>query len=258
MDIAPTLPLSEIRLRSPLERPALIRDFMVYEGHMQNVYPKLGREIPGEWYNFPSYYKGNPSSVSGPGDTVNLPRYAELLDYECELACVVRKPALNVLSRDAEKHIAGYMLYNDLSARGYQSREMTIGLGPAKGKDFLGGHVLGPILVTPDEISDIYNQTVEISINDTLISRCSTRGMRWNFADLIAYASYDEYVAAGEVFGSGTLTGGSGIESGRMLREGDRIKIYSHNLGALTTYIGPRIDQPNDVPHPEGVRSLLG
>ncbi|TBL79073.1 fumarylacetoacetate hydrolase family protein [Paenibacillus thalictri] len=222
-----------VAIRSPIPRPPLLRDFMAFEEHLQNIYPKLGRSIPPEWYNLPVYYKGNPGSTGGDGDDIRIPSYEQELDYEFEMAFVIGVGGADIRPEDAFKHIYGYMIYNDFSARSIQEREMTVGLGPAKGKDFQRGHVLGPYLVTADEISDVYNLTMTARVNGKEICRTNTRTIHWKFEDMIAHASRDEELVPGEVFGTGTVGNGSGKELGKLLKAGDVIELTVEGLGTL-------------------------
>lgn len=222
-----------VTLRSPIPRPPLLRDFMAFEEHLQNIYPKLGRSIPPEWYNMPVYYKGNPGSIGGHDDDIRIPSYEQELDYEFELAFVIGKGGSDIQPKDAFEHIYGFMIYNDFSARSIQEREMSVGLGPAKGKDFNRGHVLGPCLVTADEIPDIYNLAMVARINGEECCLNNTNTIHWKFEDMIAHASRDEYLYPGEIFGTGTVGNGSGKESGRMLQAGDVIELSVEGLGLL-------------------------
>lgn len=86
----------------------------------------------------------------------------------------------------ATDHVYGYMIYNDFSARHMQSHEMSVGLGPAKDRDFENGHVLGPYLVTKDEIGDPYNLRMISRINGEPRCEDSSRSMHWKFEDMIA------------------------------------------------------------------------
>jgi 2-keto-4-pentenoate hydratase/2-oxohepta-3-ene-1,7-dioic acid hydratase in catechol pathway len=80
----------------PVPRPPLLRDFMGFETHQRNIYPKLGREIPPEWYKIPVYYKGNAGSLGTHGDDIAIPSYATALDIEFELAMVVGRGGINI------------------------------------------------------------------------------------------------------------------------------------------------------------------
>ncbi len=223
-----------LRLRPPVPRPPMLRDFMGFEQHLRNIYPKLGREIPPEWYKLPVYYKGNPGSVATHGDEIAIPSYGgDMLDIEFELALVVGRGGRDIPAARAREHIFGYMIYNDFSERTIQAREMSVGLGPAKGKDFAGGHVLGPALVTVDEIPDIYNLRMVARVNGDVWCDTSSGTIHWRFEQMIAHVSTDEELRPGEVLGSGTVGGGSGTERGTLLRRGDVVELEVERLGIL-------------------------
>ena len=226
-----------VKLLAPIPRPPLIRDFMAFETHLKNIYPKLGRDIPPEWYNLPVYYKGNPSAVGADGDAITMPVYATNMDLEFEFAAVIGKGGTNIAREDAMSHIFGYMIYNDFSAREIQQREMSVGLGPAKGKDFERGHVFGPWLVTADEIPDVYNLRMTATVAGHPWCDTSTSTMHWRFDHMIAHASTNERLVPGEIFGSGTVGGGSAAEMGKTLARGDETVLTMDLLGTLTNRI---------------------
>ncbi|MGN6100944.1 MAG: fumarylacetoacetate hydrolase family protein [Devosia sp.] len=228
----------EVKLLSPLPRPPLIRDFMAFETHLRNIYPKLGREIPPAWYELPVYYKGNPSAVGADGEVVAMPSYAERLDFEFEFAAVIGRGGANIPAERALSHVYGYMIYNDFSARDIQQKEMSVGLGPAKGKDFSRAHVFGPWLVTADEIPDVYALAMSATVNGKPWTDSSTATMHWRFEEMIAHASRDEELVPGEIFGSGTVGGGSAMEMGSFLTHGDRVALTVERLGTLTNTVG--------------------
>ena len=227
-----------VKLLAPVPRPPLIRDFMAFEQHLKNIYPKLGREIPPQWYELPVYYKGNPSAVGADGDVVPMPSYATNMDFEFEFAAVIGRGGSDIKREDAASHIYGYMIYNDFSAREIQQREMSVGLGPAKGKDFQKGHVFGPWLVTADEIPDIYALRMQATVNGQPWCDTSTSTMHWRFDQMIAHASMNEMLVAGEIFGSGTVGGGSAAEVGKSLAKGDKVVLTVDRLGTLSNAIG--------------------
>jgi 2-keto-4-pentenoate hydratase/2-oxohepta-3-ene-1,7-dioic acid hydratase in catechol pathway len=232
--IAVRTPASGLRLLSPVPRPPLLRDFMGFEQHLRNIFPKLGREIPPEWFKLPVYYKGNPGSIAAHEDDIAMPSYApEALDIEFELALVIGRGGSDIPVDRAREHIFGYMVYNDFSERTIQAREMSVGLGPAKGKDFRGGHVLGPTLVTTDEIPDVYDLRMVARVNGEVWCEAHSGTIHWTFEQMIAHASRDEYLRPGEVFGSGTVGGGSGAERGTLLRRGDVVELEVERLGTL-------------------------
>lgn len=226
-----------VRLLAPIPRPPLIRDFMAFEQHLKNIYPKLGREIPSQWYELPVYYKGNPSATGAHKDGIPMPSYATTMDFEFEFAAVIGRGGTNISRADAPGHIFGFMLYNDFSAREIQQREMAVGLGPAKGKDFEHGHVFGPWLVTADEIPDVYALDMKAEVNGQSWCETSTATMHWRFDQMIAHASMNERLVPGEIFGSGTAGGGSAAEVGKSLGRGDEVTLRIDGLGVLSNRI---------------------
>ncbi|HEY5223805.1 MAG TPA: fumarylacetoacetate hydrolase family protein [Microbacteriaceae bacterium] len=213
--------------------PPLLRDFMAFEKHLLNVFPKLGREIPDEWYRRPVYYKGNPSAIGAHEQDVAIPSYAERLDLEFEFAAIIGRAGVDIAEEDALAHVFGYTVYDDFSAREIQSAEMTVGLGPAKGKDFIAAHVLGPVVVTADELGDPYALGMTAFINGEQWTNGSSSDMHWRFEQMIAYASRDELVRVGEVFGSGTVGDGSGAEQGKWLEADDVVELTVESIGTL-------------------------
>ena len=134
---------------------------------------------------------------------------------------------------EARAHIFGYLIFNDVSARDIQMREMQGQLGPTKGKDFDTGNILGPWLVTADEVPDPYNLTMVARVNGEEWSRGNSATMHHKFEDMIAYASADETLHAGEFLGSGTVGNGCGLEQGRFLKPNDVVELEIDGLGLL-------------------------
>ncbi len=151
--IGPRTPVAgDFRLLAPL-RPRSLRDFLAFEGHMKAALTRLGRAIPPEWYDVPAYYKGMPDTVIGPGDEIPWPAWTDHLDHELELAAVIGPAPVRDLTPEAARSaIFGWTIWNDMSARDVQARELPIGMGPGKAKDWDGSNVLGPCIVTADEL----------------------------------------------------------------------------------------------------------
>jgi 2-keto-4-pentenoate hydratase/2-oxohepta-3-ene-1,7-dioic acid hydratase in catechol pathway len=233
--------LADVHRLPAVPEPALIRDFMAFEQHLLNIFPKLGREIPPVWYEIPVYYKGNPAAVGAHLQPIVIPEYAgDELDFEFEIAAVIGRGGRDIGEDTALEHVYGYTIYDDFSARAMQSREMSVGLGPAKGKDFDGAHVLGPVLVTADEIPDPYALAMTATVNDELWTTGSTGAMHWRFEQMIAHASRGETLRPAEVFGSGTVGGGSAAEVGRTLHAGDIVELTVDRLGTLRNTVVDR------------------
>jgi fumarylacetoacetate (FAA) hydrolase len=220
--------LDGVTLRAPVPAPPAVRDFYAYEGHVRAGFARRGvGAIPDAWYEAPVFYFSNPASVRGPGEPVRRPEGCEQLDFELEIAAII----------DGAGEIAGFTLMNDWSARDIQRREMTVGLGPAKGKDFATS--LGPFLVTPDELPfDGGRLTLEaiVSVNGAELSRCQASEMHFSWPELVAQAARATRLRAGDVLGSGTLAGGCLLElGGRWIEPGDEVVLSAPVLGELRT-----------------------
>lgn len=223
---------SDVRLLPPLPRPCTVRDFIAFEEHIRTASARMGHEMNPVWYELPVYYKGNPNTFVGPDADVVWPRYTERLDYELELGLVIGKQGKDISKEDAPAYIAGYTIFNDFSARDIQGREMSVLLGPAKGKDFDTGNAMGPCLVTPDEF-DPRDARMIARINGEVWSDGNVGSMHWTFADLIAHVSMSETIYPGDFFGSGTVGGGCGVELGRWLQPGDLVELEVEGIGLL-------------------------
>jgi 2-keto-4-pentenoate hydratase/2-oxohepta-3-ene-1,7-dioic acid hydratase in catechol pathway len=104
-------------------------------------------------------------------------------------------------------------------------------LGPAKGKSFDGGNVLGPSIVTPDEIGDPYRLKMEARVNGEVRSQGTTEGMLFSFEQIIARISQDETLMRGESIGSGTVGNECGLELGWFLEHGDCAELEVERSG---------------------------
>jgi len=224
------------QLRAPL-RPPSMRDFLAFEGHLKNAFKNLGREIPAEWYEVPAFYRSMGSTVIGPEEVLPWPSFTRQLDHELELAAVMGGPARNILPANSLDFVFGFTIWNDMSARDVQRRELPIGMGPAKAKEWDGSNVLGPCIVTTDEI-DPDNVELEVRVNGERWGGDNTSAMHHRFADLIAYAARDQTLYPGEVLGSGTATGGSGLELDRWIQPGDLIEMSAAGIGVLRNRVG--------------------
>ncbi len=231
-------PVGSAQLLAPL-RPRSMRDFLTFEGHLHNALTRLGRPIPNEWYEVPAYYKGMPDTVIGPDEEIPWPAYTQRLDHELELAAIIGRRGKNISKENALDYVFGYTIWNDVSARDVQARELPIGMGPAKAKDWDGSNVLGPCIVTADEL-DPANVRMVVRVNGEVWGEDTSAHMHHTFADLIHYASQAQTLYPGDVFGSGTAAGGSGLELDRFLKEGDIIEMEIENIGILRNRIGQK------------------
>ncbi len=226
---------AKVRLKAPLPRPRSLRDFFAFEDHAKAGAKRRNEPMQKEWYDQPVFYKGNPRSIYGPGDAIPWPAFTRKLDFEFEIAAVIGAPGRDIPVAEASRHVAGYIVMNDCSARDIQRNEMACRMGPAKGKDF--ATVLGPWLVTADEWNGRIPE-LKVRVNGKEWSR--SRGVQpyWKFATMISHASQGEDLLPGDLLGSGTYFTGCGLDMGRWLKPGDRIELDAGPLGTLKNVVG--------------------
>lgn len=247
------IPHTEVSLCAPLPQPASIRDFYAFEQHVTAARAKRGLPMIPEWYDMPVFYFTNHKAVIGPDDHVMRPRRCERLDFELEMACVIGKAGRDIPLADAHEYIFGYTIMNDWSARDIQAKEVKVGLGPAKGKDFATS--LGPYIVTKDELDCyrlpmgscglVYDLEMTAEINGIRVSCGNFRDIYYTFEEMIQRASEDATLFAGDVIGSGTVGSGCLLELGedvhRWLEPGDEVMLEITGIGRLRNkIIGPR------------------
>ena len=243
---------------APIPEPRQMRDGMSFPLHIlqaprgqlklaaraKNDMAELARidaeplgELPEIYRKQPIYYITNRFSVRGTNTTVKWPRYSEVMDYECEYGIVTKNKGANISAAKAKDHIFGYTIFNDFSARDAQRIEMEGRLGPAKGKSFDGGNVMGPWIVTPDEMGDPYHLKMEVRVNGKMRSQGVSDGMLFSFEEIIAHVTKDETLMPGEFIGSGTVGNGCGLELGWYLEHGDSIELDVEKIGILTNRV---------------------
>jgi 2-keto-4-pentenoate hydratase/2-oxohepta-3-ene-1,7-dioic acid hydratase in catechol pathway len=215
----------------PDGRPPSIRDFMAFEEHVKNARARSGRDVPAAWYEAPAFYFSNPGAVYRDGEEIPMPADTVALDYELELACVI----------GADGRPEGFTVMNDFSARDLQAREMQVGLGPAKGKDF--ATALGPVLVSADELPADLDMRALARVNGELRTDSRTGGMHFSWEELLeAAARNTPGLLPGEVIGSGTVGRGCILEHGdeRWLAPGDVIELEIEGIGVLRNGVRPK------------------
>jgi fumarylacetoacetate (FAA) hydrolase len=241
-----SLSLDEVQFLSPL-KPNTLRDGYAFEQHVKTANKNRGRDVPEEWYQFPVFYFTNPNTAFGHDDTIPYPPYTNAMDYELEIAAIIGKGGMNIKPEDAPKHIFGYTIFNDWSARDVQRKEMTVGLGPAKGKDFASA--FGPVIVTREALADkatgrpgVYDLEMVARVNGKELSRGNFKDMHWSFGDIIARASDSTMLYPGDVIGSGTVGTGCLLEltkfQGPWLNHGDVVELEVERIGVLRNVVG--------------------
>ena len=228
------LPLDGVRLLAPVPNPGKIVGIGYnYRGHQVIDDPE-----------YPDVFAKTGNTIVGPGAPILRPLASDEVDYEAELAVVVGSPTHEVSQAEALGHVAGYAVFNDVSARDWQRH----GSQWVPGKSFDTFGPLGPALVTSDEVPDPQDLTVELAVNGEVTLRSTTAVMVFGVARLVSYLSQVMTLLPGDVIATGTpqklpevLARGE-----RFLQPGDVVAITIGHLGTLTN---PVADSPSRIEH---------
>lgn len=244
---------------APVPHPTSCRDGYAFRQHVAAARRNRKVDMIKEFDQYPIFYFTNHNAVQGPGEVRVMPDHLHKLDFELEAAVVIGKKGRNIKASEADAYIAGYLIMNDLSARTLQMEEMVLNLGPAKGKDF--STVIGPMLVTPDELEpyrvpakenhtgNSYKLDMKCWVNGKLVSEGNMADMDWTFAEIIERCAYGVDVLPGDVIGSGTVGTGCFLELNgtglfhdpnyqpQWLQPGDVVEMEITGLGHLSNTI---------------------
>ncbi|MGX5652204.1 fumarylacetoacetate hydrolase family protein [Hydrogenophaga borbori] len=251
---ADVFPLDVVQVRPPIPRPPSIRDFSSFLEHIREGMKNIGGKFTDNWFEAPVFYFTSPNNLVGHGQTVTVPGDTQQMDYELEVCAIIGLGGTDIDVADAEKHIAGYTIFNDWSARDLQAAEMRrLPVGPGKGKDAANG--LGPYLVTPDELEDRrkergFDLQMTATVNGKPYSRGNWASLHWSFAEMISFASRSSPLVPGDVIAAGTvgtgcileLAGTHGGDRYPWLKEGDTVELEIERLGKLVNKVtwGPK------------------
>lgn len=222
VDEDPDLELEDAHIGSPVGRPGkVIAAPLNYENHIEEAIADTDLDID-EWFSIKDrgYFLKAASSVVGPDDGVELPFTDERFDHEIELAFVMGDDAKDITSEEAWDRIFGFTILLDISKRGEQDRSNR--------KSYDTFTVVGPCVVTPDEIDDPQDLLMELRVNGETKQHDSTADMVYTCADIVQYASIGMTIETGDVITTGTPEGVSPIA------DGDRIEAQIEDIGAMT------------------------
>lgn len=217
----PKLPV-ETRLGSPIARPSKIVCIgLNYADHAKET----GAAMPPE----PVIFMKSTTALTGPFDNITIPKNSVKTDWEVELAVVIGKKASYIEEADALEYVAGYVLHNDVSEREFQmERNGTWDKG--KGCDTFAP--LGPFLATPDEIGDVDNLRLWLTLNGKIMQDGNTSNFIFNVSFVIAYVSQFMTLLPGDVISTGTPAGvGLGFKPPIYLNDGDVVELGIDGLG---------------------------
>lgn len=253
------VPIEEAMVLAPVPFPNSCRDGYAFRQHVAAARRNRKVDMIAEFDQYPIFYFTNHHSIQGPGEIMCMPDHFEKLDFELEAAIVIGKGGRNITAEEADDHIAGLMILNDMSARRLQMEEMLLNLGPAKGKDFCT--VIGPWLVTLDELAPFevpckpnhvgknWNLSMKCWVNGVQVSEGNVADMDWTFAEIVERCAYGVNLYPGDVIGSGTVGTGCFLElngTGKLndpnyqeqwLQDGDVVEMEIEGLGRLSNTI---------------------
>lgn len=253
------LPMQQACLLAPVTQAISCRDGYAFRQHVAAARRNRGVPMIPEFDMYPIFYFTNHNAIQGPGVIECMPDHFQKLDFELEVAIVVCKKGRNITAAEADNYIGGFMIMNDMSARTLQMEEMLLNLGPAKGKDF--STVIGPMLVTPDELEvfkvpckpnhtgNAYNLEMKCMVNGIQVSQGNVSDMDWTFAEILERCAYGTDILPGDVIGSGTVGTGCFLElngtgllndkdyKAQWLQDGDVVEMEIDMLGKLSNTI---------------------
>lgn len=257
-NVPPHYSLEDVKLLAPLPNPRSFRDYVAFEQHMLNASLTFGYKVSEAWYEMPIFYFTNHQAIYGPEDTIKRPEKETKLDIELEMVAIIGKKGSDIKVENADEYIFGYTVFNDWTARAIQKREMTVPLGPHKGKDF--ANAIGPCIITKDEMeqyrctisreshpahlampNQIYGRfdvKMTAKINEEMICEGNYKTVYWTFPQMIERASENNVTLfPGDLLGSGTVGWGSLIENDfaihRPLEPGDIVALEIEGIGIL-------------------------
>ena len=232
----------EVRWLAPVPRPPMIRDGILLLDHyrvgMERLFKIAERDrMPEAARSMPIFWKPSRTAVAGHREPVRWPKYSQKLDYEFELGVYIGRRGSDIPAAQAMAHVAGYTIFNDLGLRDVQPAELSLRMGPAKAKDFATSKIMGPCLVTADELPNADNLRMVTRVNGEVWFDGRIAGWAFTFAELIAYVSRDEVINVGDFFGSGPPAYSVGFELDRWIRPGDLVECEIEGIGTLANRI---------------------
>ncbi len=216
-------PLEDVKFKAPITHPEKIMCVgLNYLDHAKEG----GHEIP----KYPTIFAKYRNVVNGPYDPIVIPWVTDQVDWEGEFAFVIGKTGKYISIDDAFDYIAGYLAFNDVSARDYQLRvsQWTIG------KTFDTFGPMGPALVTTDEIQDPGNLNIRTLVDGDVVQESNTQHLIFNVPYLVSFLSEVMTLKPGDVISTGTPAGvGHAREPRRYLRHGNVVRVEIEGIGAL-------------------------
>ncbi len=235
------LELDSVTVLPPIARPTKI---ICMGGNFSDHLQEGSASLPP----FPISFLKSPTALVGHKAPVIYPQKVKLLDYEVELATVISSRCEDVSKKDALDYVAGFSVFNDISARDIQFAEMKRGFCNM-GKNFATFAPMGPVLVTPDQAGDPDALGMELRVNGQVRQSSSTKNMVFKVRELVEFFSAMT-LEPGDIISSGTPSGVAIYrkpdKTPYLLKPGDMIESRIENLGRLQNTVaqGSRVQTP--------------
>jgi 2-keto-4-pentenoate hydratase/2-oxohepta-3-ene-1,7-dioic acid hydratase in catechol pathway len=233
------LPLADLRLGPALPRPPKI---LLLAGNYQSHITESGAKPLDKAAITPRFFLKPGTSVIGTGDPIQIPSVSETIDYEIEIAAVIGTPGRQIAVEDAEDYVFGYVIFNDISARHLKGLEHRSHRNGDEFFDWLVGKwcdtfsVIGPYLVTADEIPDVTTLEMSLKVNGELRQHSSAGEMIFTVPEAISWISQFITLEPGDLICMGT-PGGVGETTQTYLRPGDVVEASIEQLGTLVNRV---------------------
>jgi 2-keto-4-pentenoate hydratase/2-oxohepta-3-ene-1,7-dioic acid hydratase in catechol pathway len=240
------IPLDSAKILAPIPRPGKILALAGnYVEHIKEAGLKLGLSDSPRLTTVPRPFIMPATAVANPGDEIPWPVYSETIDYELELAVVVGQKVKAVPPEKAPEVIAGYTIVNDVSARTVTFKKNRAARPWDEFYDWLNGKwadgfcPMGPYLLTANEIEDVQNLDMKLTVNGQVRQKANTSQMIHTVAQIVSFLSNLMTLEPGDIIATGTPSG-VGLATGNYLKAGDRIEATIDKLGTLTNILGPK------------------
>lgn len=223
--------LADVQLLAPVVPPVVYNAAANYTDHQKEM-AKDGKALVKEDTHPYFFLKAGPHCIIGPGADIRLPGTSDFIDWEAELAVVIGKPARNVKAVDALDYVAGYSIFNDLSARDQKPVGRTFNVHWFAHKNFDGSGPFGPWMVPAADIADPHDIDIKLWVNDELKQDSNSKYLFFNINEQIEYISARMTLRPGDVIATGTPSG-VGAPYGGRLKPGDTVTIELSGIGTL-------------------------
>ncbi|MHC4460186.1 MAG: fumarylacetoacetate hydrolase family protein [Planctomycetota bacterium] len=239
-------PLDSVKILAPIPQPGKVIALAGnYSEHIREAGLTLGLSDSPRQTTVPRPFLMPPTVVIGPDEQIPWPAYSEQIDYEIELAVVIGKKAKRISRDDALDAVAGYTICNDVSARSVTFAKSRAERPWDEFYDWLNGKwadaflPMGPYLLTADEVADVQNLQMQLTVNGRVRQKANTSQMIYPVADVVSFLSHIMTLEPGDVIATGTPAGVA-MATGKFLQPSDTIECIIEKLGTLTNTLGQR------------------